>query len=493
MTDEPSAPPQLVEPSPPPLPGWLAAALVVGTSAAVLVIELLAIRLLAPYVGVTLDTYTAIIGTVLAGIAIGAWLGGVAADRLDPRRLIPPLLVVGGALAVATIPIVRVLGDGLQSTSGPGVMILSAVAFLPSATVLSAVPPAVVKLQLRSLSETGAKVGQLSAWGTAGAIVATLLTGFVLVAIAAVTTLIVTVGVALMVAGAALWLTVGRATLRAQLPLVGVAVVIAVTAGICVVAIASPCEYETAYYCVSIDGEENGNVLVLDDLRHSFVDVDDPTRLEFWYVDRIGELIDQRPPGPIDVVHIGGGALTLPRYVEATRPASDQVVFELDGELIDIVERELPLPSTERIDIRAEDARVGLTTLDDGSADVVVGDAFSSRAVPWHLTTAEFADEIDRVLAPDGVYALNVIDRGEGRFVRAIARTLAQRFEVTVILGPNAAEGRLGNSLVVASKGALTVDGPLDGGVVLDDIDAFIDGAQLLTDDYAPVDQLIAR
>ena len=83
-----------------------------------LVIELLAIRLLAPYVGVTLDTYTAIIGTVLAGIAIGAWIGGVAADRVDPRRLIPPLLVLGGALAIATIPIVRVLGDGLQSPSG---------------------------------------------------------------------------------------------------------------------------------------------------------------------------------------------------------------------------------------------------------------------------------------------------------------------------------------------------------------------------------------
>ncbi|MEO1055977.1 MAG: fused MFS/spermidine synthase [Actinomycetota bacterium] len=477
----------------PPLASWLAAALVVGTSAAVLVIELLAIRLLAPYVGVTLDTYTAIIGTVLAGIAIGAWLGGVAADRLDPRRLIPPLLVVGGALALATIPIVRVLGDGLQSTTGAGVMMLSAVAFLPSATVLSAVPPAVVKLQLRSLSETGAKVGQLSAWGTAGAILATLLTGFVLVAIAAVTTLIITVGLVLMAAGAALWITIGRATLRTQLPLVGLAVVIAVTAGVGVVAIASPCQYETAYYCVSIEAEQSGNVLVLDDLRHSFVDLDDPTHLEFWYVDRIGDLIDEQPPGPVDVVHIGGGALTLPRYVEATRTGSEQVVFELDGELIDIVERALPLPPTEQIDIRTEDARVGLTALDDGIADIVVGDAFSSRAVPWHLTTAEFADEIDRVLDDDGIYALNVIDRGEGRFVRAIARTLAERFEVTVILGPNAAEGRLGNSLVLASNGAVTIDGPLDGGIEVDDIDAFVDGAQLLTDDYAPVDQLIAR
>ena len=90
-----------------PLPGWLAILLVVGTSAAVLVLEILAGRLLAPYVGVSLNTYTGIIGTVLVGIAIGAWLGGVAADRFDPRRLIPLLLIVGGALAIATIPTVR--------------------------------------------------------------------------------------------------------------------------------------------------------------------------------------------------------------------------------------------------------------------------------------------------------------------------------------------------------------------------------------------------
>ena len=80
-----------------PLPGWLAVTLVVGTSAAVLVLEILAGRLLAPYVGVSVETYTGIIGTVLAGIAVGAWLGGVAADRVDPRRLIPALLVTGGA------------------------------------------------------------------------------------------------------------------------------------------------------------------------------------------------------------------------------------------------------------------------------------------------------------------------------------------------------------------------------------------------------------
>ena len=135
--------PDIDAPSPAvPLAGWLAIALVTGTSAAVLVLEILAGRLLAPYVGVSLETFTGIIGTILAGIAVGAWAGGVAADHVDPRRLLPILLVLGGGLAMATIPIVRLLGEGGGSGGGIRILVLTAFGFLPSATVLSAVPPA---------------------------------------------------------------------------------------------------------------------------------------------------------------------------------------------------------------------------------------------------------------------------------------------------------------------------------------------------------------
>ena len=169
-------------------------------------------------------------------------------------------------------------------------------------------------------------------------------------------------------------------------------------------------------------------------------------------------------------------------------------MFELDAQLIDIVERELPLASSDGIDIRTGDARVGVDDLDDSSVDVVVGDAFSSRAVPWHLTTVEFAEEIDRVLADDGVYVLNVIDRGDGRFLESMTRTLSETFEVTGVLGPSASEGRLGNSLLIASRAPITLDsGNLGGGVLADDVAALARRGQLLTDDYAPVDQLIAR
>src|SRR5690606_17499050 len=104
-----------------------------------------------------------IIGTVLAGIAAGAWIGGWAADRVDPRRLLPALLVTGGALAITTIPFVRTLGPATGDTGGAGILVVTAFAFLPSAAVLSAIAPAVVKLQLRDLDSTGSTVGRLSA------------------------------------------------------------------------------------------------------------------------------------------------------------------------------------------------------------------------------------------------------------------------------------------------------------------------------------------
>jgi MFS family permease len=153
------------------------------SSAAVLVLELLAARLLIPYVGNTIETYTAIIGVVLAGIALGTWLGGRAADRAAPRRLLAPLLVVGGALAAFTVPVVDVLGVGLRGTGPATAIILATLAVLVPAAVLSAITPVVIKLQLDSLERTGSVVGRLSALATLGGIAGTFLTGFVLVAL----------------------------------------------------------------------------------------------------------------------------------------------------------------------------------------------------------------------------------------------------------------------------------------------------------------------
>ncbi|MFT4656969.1 MAG: spermidine synthase [Ilumatobacter sp.] len=507
-----------------PLSGWLAIALVTGTSAAVLVLEILAGRLLAPYVGVSLETFTGIIGTILGGIAIGAWAGGVAADHIDPRRLLPGLLVLGGALSIATIPIVRVLGEGGGTGGGARILILTAFGFLPSATVLSAVPPAVIKLQLRDLASTGATVGRLSAWSTAGALFGTFFTGFVLVSAAAVTTLIVSVGLLLMASGLALWAARrveggSRSSASEMLGLGGLAAVSLVG----VVTIDSPCETQTAYYCLSVVEDpylESGRTLVLDDLRHSYVDLDDPMLLEFWYVRRIADAIEvhtDESADPINAVYLGGGAFTVPRYVRATRPGSDQTIFEIDGDLVDVVETQIDFDRGNDVDILVGDGRLGLADTDDDSADVVVGDAFGSRAVPFHLATQEFMRDVDRVLASGGIYVANIIDGPEERFLRAEAATIASVFDyVVVVRGPRILAGRNGNSTVVASQSPIDVDAlatrlaadtnPSDRSDAQPDADRvvgeilagqalteYLAGADILTDDFAPVDQLLSK
>lgn len=481
-----------------PLSARLGAALVFATSAEVLVLEILAGRLLAPYAGVTLETFTAIIGTILAGIAIGAWAGGTAADRLDARGLIPLLLVVGGALAIMSIPVVRIVGGDVgPGTVGAPSIILSFVGFLPAAAVLSAVPPAVVKVQLRDLDRTGATVGNLSAWSTGGAIAGTFLAGYVLVAFAAVTTLIVTIGILLVLSGAAMWLKRRVAAPSHMLSAGGIAVVALVGVGL----LDEPCDVQTRYYCVSVEPDPDrgrGRILVLDDLRHSYIDLDDPTHLGFWYVRRIADAVDAYTDGgPVDVVSIGGGALTVPRWVEATRPGSRQTVLEIDPGLIELVVAQFGLP---QVDIVTGDGRVGLRGVADDSADVVVGDAFGSRSVPWHLATRELAQDVARVLRPDGIYVVNVIDGPDETFLRAETATIRSVLpHLAVMRSPLLVDGSLGNAVIVASAEPFDHSAwdrrrsdAGDGGELVADVDAFVDGARVLTDDFAPVDQLIA-
>jgi spermidine synthase len=212
------------------------------------------------------------------------------------------------------------------------------------------------------------------------------------------------------------------------------------------------------------DADRNGSwMLLVEGTPQSHVDLDDPAHLEFEYVRRMGHVLDlaAEPGQPIDVVHLGGGALTLPRYVAVTRPGSRQRVVEIDQQLTDLVREHLPLPRGARIRVRADDARVGLVALRDRSADVVVTDVFAGARTPAHLTTAEFAAEVHRVLRPGGVYAANVADGPPLRFARAQVATLRSVFRhVCLLAEPGTLRGRrFGNLVAVASDAELPVDG----------------------------------
>ena len=457
-----------------------AAALVFGASGAVLVLEILAIRLLAPYVGSTLETSTVIIGTVLGGIAAGAAIGGRLADQMDPRRLIAVLLVTGGLLAIATGPLVRVLGELTDPVDGESAsLVIALLALLPPAAVLSAVTPAVAKLQLGDLQQTGTVVGRLSGWATAGALAGTFGAGFVFVPLLPDRTTLYVVGGALVIAGVALG---ARPQLLAAAALLGLA-------GL---GIGSPCQTESVYFCAHVVPDEaraSGRTLVLDDLRHSYVDLEDPRHLEFAYVRWIGGLIDARRPH--STVFIGGGGFTLPRYAEATVPGSRSLVLEVDRELVELNRERLGLRTSDRLRARVGDARMTIRDVPRRWADMVVGDAFGGLSVPWHLTTREFLADVERALRPGGVYAMNVIDHDELKFARAEAATLRSVFGHVAVVDDAQPGGNL--VLIASSEPVRLTNVRLGRGARFTDGGAFAGDADVLTDAHAPTDQLLSR
>ncbi len=472
---------------------WAAPALVFFTSAAVLVLEILAGRLVAPYVGVSLETYTGIIGTVLAGIAVGSAAGGWIADRRDPRPLLGPLLLAAGAASLAALPIIAALGPGIAAAGGgpAGIITLAVTAFVLPTALLSAVTPMVAKLRLTTTAQTGAVVGGLSAAGTAGALVGTFATGFVFVAAWPTRPILVGVATALIATGIAVSIRLRRR------PRPALVIALVLAAGLAQ-AVPSPCGQETRYYCATVEADParpSGRTLVLDNLRHSYVDLDDPTHLEFRYTRLFAAVVDAAfDDVDLDALHLGGGGFTFPRWLAATRPGSTSTVLELDPGIVAIAERDLALEQGPQLRVRTGDARLNIADEATGSYDLVVGDAFGGLSVPWHLTTVEMISDIDRVLRPGGLYVLNVIDAGARRLVRAELATLAAVFgHLAVIVPP---DGPAGNHVLVASDDPIDLDDiPASDGAAItgDDLDRFIDDADPLRDDYAPADQLLTQ
>ncbi|MFI1806810.1 spermidine synthase [Streptomyces californicus] len=200
-------------------------------------------------------------------------------------------------------------------------------------------------------------------------------------------------------------------------------------------------------------------LLTVDDAPQSYVDLDDPHHLEFEYVRRLAHVVDGagEPGAPLDVLHLGGGALTLPRYVAATRPGSRQDVVDADRELLRLVGERLPLPAGSGIALHAADARERLEAAAPASVDLLVADVFGGSRVPAHLTSVEYARAAGRALREDGVYAANLADSAPFAFLRSQLANFAGVFpELALIAEPAVLRGRrFGNVVLLASYAPL--------------------------------------
>lgn len=230
----------------------------------------------------------------------------------------------------------------------------------------------------------------------------------------------------------------------------------------------------------------------------SHVDLDDPTHLHFEYVARMGAVIDRlKMPGqPLTAVHLGGGALTIPRYIAHTRPGSRQQVVELEQALVDLVRENLPLPRGAQIRVRIGDARAGLGRLPaalTGNVDLLVSDVYAGAQTPAHLTTVEFYRAAAALLAPDGVLLVNVADGAGLAFARRqVATVRAVLPEIALLAEVQTLKGRRFGNLVIAASAAplptewlprLMAAGPHPAKVAHGaELDEFVRGATPATD-----------
>jgi spermidine synthase len=187
----------------------------------------------------------------------------------------------------------------------------------------------------------------------------------------------------------------------------------------------------------------------------SYVDLDDPLRLEFDYVQRLADVLDSvaEPGQRLRVVHVGGAAMTLPRYVAATRPTSAQIVLEPDMELTTFVRRHLPLPTRSGIKVRGVDGVRGIAELRSKSVDLVIIDAFVGARVPAELTTAGFLADVRRALDDHGLILINLTDRGPLEYARRALAGVRLAFPHLLLCAePSTLKGRRFGNVIIAGS-----------------------------------------
>jgi spermidine synthase len=515
-----------------------------------LVIELVAGRIMAPYVGVSLYTWTSIIGVVLAGISIGAYLGGRIADRYPRSSTLGWLLFLSGLGAFSISPLTNLVGGAQFHTSlMTRILLITAIIFFVPSCLLGMISPVVVKLTLNNLEKAGNVVGKIYAFSTLGSILGTFATGFYLISWMGTRSILLTMGIILVISAVlfggffrskkALALLFLFLLLSFFLPIVGLRVYatthpaefsfpsspIESIKAFYEYAFKYPFEEETYffkesdYYTIKLKKSINGNngnpleSLVLDHLVHSYTDLKDPFYIEYEYIRIYEEMVrwQAKKRGSFKSLFLGGGGYTFPRFIGAKYPKAETHVVEIDPEITRAAQKYLGISGNTRIRSFNEDGRwFVMNCKEKGSYDFIFGDAFNDLSIPYHLTTKEFAIQIKSLLKPDGLLMANVIDSfKKGAFMPSYIRTLEEVFGKgnvhLITLTSDYDHIGISTFVVVASPQKLDMDDFIrtvkrKGGDVTshvmsqDQLQEYLKErySVILTDDYVPVDNLVS-
>jgi spermidine synthase len=515
-----------------------------------LVIELVAGRIMAPYVGVSLYTWTSIIGVVLAGISIGAYLGGRIADRYPRSSTLGWLLFLSGLGAFSISPLTNLVGGAqFQTSLMTRILLITTIIFFIPSCLLGMISPVVVKLTLNNLEKTGNIVGKIYAFSTLGSILGTFATGFYLISWMGTRTILLTMGVILILSALIFGGFFRRKKTIALFFLFLFLYVLLPFVGLHVFAMTNPEEFsfplspieslkrmvgyafkfslgeeayffkESDYYTIKLKKSIKGNngnpleSLVLDHLVHSYTDLKDPLYLEYEYIRMYEEMVrwQAKKRRSLKALFLGGGGYTFPRFIEAKYPYAEIDVVEIDPEITRVVKKYLGISESSKIRSFNEDGRwFVMNCKEKGTYDFIFGDAFNDLSIPYHLTTKEFAMQLKSLLKPDGLLLANVIDSfKKGAFMPSYIRTLEEVFgkgnvHLMTLTSDHEKIG-ISTCVVVASPQKLDMNdfvravkgkgGEMTSHVMLPDrLQEYLKErySVTLTDDYVPVDNLIA-
>lgn len=409
-------------------------------AAASMSLEIIAGRALAPYVGMSLYSWTVIIAVVLAGLSIGHWLGGVISDRsINPSIWVAYSLVAAAVSTVFSLTAMKLIAPyaaGSNPISHVGFLALGAF-FLPS-TLAGIVSPLLTKIaiDIGVVERQGRIIGMMYALGAFGAIIGTLLTGLILISWVGTSRSIFIIAILYSLLSIPFWQVTYR-YLAVVIMLICIGITVQFSENF---NLGAACFEESSYFCIRVDNTiflgRSARIMALDHLAHGINDKNDPSLLLSPYIQGIDEIVRARFTAPsLNAFFVGGGAYTLPRAWLSTYAKADLLVAELDPTVTSIARQKFWLPETQRLKIEHGDARYILSSLaKEKKFDVIFGDAFHDISIPQHLVTDEFHQIVSGHLSPNGIYAINVVDRFEKPFfLLSLVKTLKLQFPVVEV------------------------------------------------------------
>jgi spermidine synthase/Tfp pilus assembly protein PilF len=500
------------------------------SSFCIMVVELVAGRMIARFLGSSLYTWTSVIGVVLAGITIGNYLGGRVADKWAAKKALTALFALASAACVATVVLNNLIGQWTwlwQFTWPVRVFLHVTFVFLLPSLALGTISPVVAKSALERGLPTGRTVGDVYAWGAAGSIAGTFVAGYYLIATMG------TVAIVWAVAGVMMLMALiygysMRGMRAAAIVLVcliyvgnsssGWATSIAESTGLCESKDNTVIYQDDTQYChvavMKIETPPAKLIFMQDKLIHSAIEIDQPGKLTYSY-EQIMAAITHRfgndRPQPNFLI-LGGGGYVLPRYLERLWPKSKVDVIEIDPGVTNAAKKAFGLAPTERMRSFPLDARNYVDGLMDDldrgkdvpKYDFIYEDALNDYSVPFQLTTRQFNDKLLRILKDDGIYMIELIDvYDSGLFAGSFINTLKESFPNVYVISENDVPTSARNTfVVVASRQKLDLaDLKRDYtnvGALWYLTDTEIEalraksGGLVLTDDFAPVEHLLA-